>query len=58
VVAGRCEITIAGVRHDLGKGDAIVFMADVPHAYVNPGSDPCWIYLVMTYGNAVSDAAD
>jgi rhodanese-related sulfurtransferase/transcriptional regulator with XRE-family HTH domain len=55
VAAGRCEITITGARHDLAKGDAIVFMADVPHAYVNPGSEPCWIYLVMTYGNAPAE---
>jgi rhodanese-related sulfurtransferase/transcriptional regulator with XRE-family HTH domain len=58
VVTGRCEITIAGERHDLGKGDAIVFMADVPHAYVNPGNEPCWIHLVMTYGNVASDTTD
>ena len=31
------------------KGDTIVFTADKPHAYVNPSSAECWMYLVMTY---------
>jgi len=28
---------------------AIVFTADVPHAYVNISNEDCWMYLVMTY---------
>ena len=49
VTSGRLDLTINGTRHELTKGDAIVFTADVPHSYVNPGNEDCWIYLVMTY---------
>lgn len=49
VTAGRLELHVGGERFDLGKGDAIVFIADVPHSYVNPGGEDCWMYLVMTY---------
>jgi|GEM_PF-94409 len=49
VTAGQLELEIAGQRHELSRGDAIVFVADVPHSYVNPGKEECWMYLVMTY---------
>lgn len=49
VTAGRLVLEIGGERHELVKGDAIAFTADVPHAYVNPGSEECWMNLVMTY---------
>jgi rhodanese-related sulfurtransferase/transcriptional regulator with XRE-family HTH domain len=49
VTAGRLDLEVGGERFELGKGDAIVFTADVAHSYVNPGNDECWIYLVMTY---------
>lgn len=49
VTAGRLELHVGGAQYDLGTGDAILFTADVPHAYVNPGNDECWMYLVMTY---------
>lgn len=49
VTKGRLELVVKGVRHELAEGDAIVFGADVPHAYVNPGNDECWMHLVMTY---------
>jgi len=51
VTAGSLELEVAGQRYELGEGDAIVFGADVPHAYTNPGHDACWMYLVMTYVN-------
>ncbi len=51
VTAGRVEIELDGTRYELRKGDAIVFAADVPHSYVNPGHDEAWMYLVMTYVN-------
>lgn len=38
-----------GETHRLDTGDAIVFEADVPHSYVNVGSNECIMYLVMTY---------
>ena len=49
VTRGQLALEIAGVRHDLAEGDAIVFDADVPHAYINPVSSECWMHLVMTY---------
>lgn len=50
VTAGRLVLELRGERHELGAGDAIVFVADAPHAYVNPASEECWMNLVMTYG--------
>jgi rhodanese-related sulfurtransferase/transcriptional regulator with XRE-family HTH domain len=52
VTAGRLELIVDGHQFELGKGDAIVFAADVPHAYVNQDRDECWMHLVMTYGRA------
>jgi len=49
VTAGRLELEVGSDRYELGKNDAIVFTADVPHSYVNPGSEECVMYLVMTY---------
>lgn len=54
VVAGRLGLLIGDERFDLGKGDAIVFAADVPHVYENSEKDPCWLHLVMTYARAES----
>lgn len=49
----RVEVEREGHRetHELEKGDAIVFEADVPHAYVNAGDRECLMYLVMTYAD-------
>jgi rhodanese-related sulfurtransferase/transcriptional regulator with XRE-family HTH domain len=49
VASGRLELHAGGERYELAKGDAGSFSADVPHAYVNPGNEECWMYLVMTY---------
>jgi quercetin dioxygenase-like cupin family protein len=49
VTSGQLEIEIGGQRHELSRGDAVVFVADVPHSYVNPSKEECWMYLVMTY---------
>lgn len=37
--------------HHLATGDAIVFLADVPHVYANVGESECVMYLVMTYAD-------
>jgi transcriptional regulator with XRE-family HTH domain len=50
VVDGTLEMVIAGNRHRLATGDAILFGADVPHEYWNHGDVPLRMYLVMTYG--------
>jgi transcriptional regulator with XRE-family HTH domain len=49
VTSGRLELTCGTEKWELGKGDAIVFTADKPHSYVNPTSQECWMYLMMTY---------
>lgn len=49
VTQGRLVLELGSDRHELAKGDAIAFTADVPHAYVNPTSEECWMSLVMTY---------
>ena len=49
VTAGCLQLDIGDETFELVKGDAIAFTADVPHAYINPGSEECWMNLVMTY---------
>jgi transcriptional regulator with XRE-family HTH domain len=53
VASGALELTVGQEHHRLGKGDAIVFTADVPHVYENPGAVPTVMYLVMTYAEEV-----
>lgn len=49
VSAGSVEIQAENERFILDAGDAIVFHADVPHAYRNLGERDAVMYLVMTY---------
>jgi transcriptional regulator with XRE-family HTH domain len=50
VVKGAVEIYVEEQRPVvLAEGDAILFEADVPHAYRNLGSTEAVLYLVMTY---------
>lgn len=49
VTSGRLVLEIGKERFELARGDAIEFTADVPHAYVNPAGEECWVCLVMTY---------
>jgi rhodanese-related sulfurtransferase/transcriptional regulator with XRE-family HTH domain len=49
ITRGKLVLEVNGGRHELAEGDVIVFGADVPHAYVNPASEECWMHLVMTY---------
>jgi transcriptional regulator with XRE-family HTH domain len=49
VNAGELEMTVGAERHTLVTGDSILFEADVPHQYRNPGDTECVMYLVMTY---------
>lgn len=51
VNSGKLVIEFSGQRHELNKGDAIVFGADVPHVYFNPANEDCWMHLVMTYAH-------
>jgi mannose-6-phosphate isomerase-like protein (cupin superfamily) len=54
LVQGAVEISVQGSRPvALAQGDAIVFDADVPHAYRNLGPTEAVLYLVMTYVETV-----
>ena len=49
VASGTLELTVESERFHLKEGDAIHFVADVPHEYRNPGLVETSMYLVMTY---------
>ena len=49
VNAGVLEMIVGSEHHALATGDSILFEADVPHSYKNPGDTECVMYLVMTY---------
>ena len=53
VTAGTVEIDVAGDTHRLEAGDSILFEADTPHAYRNPGRIDAVMYLVMTYAEEI-----
>lgn len=53
VTNGTVEIAVAKQRFLLATGDAILFEADVPHSYRNPGDTEAVMYLVMTYAGTV-----
>jgi transcriptional regulator with XRE-family HTH domain len=53
VTAGVVEIEVAGETHRLETGDSIVFEADSPHSYRNPGKTESVMYLVMTYAQEI-----
>ena len=40
-------------KHELKQGDSIIFDADLPHSYENPGEEEALMYLVMTYAERV-----
>lgn len=53
VSKGQLELEVGGERYSLGAGDAILFEADKPHAYRNPGAGETRVFLVMTYAEQV-----
>lgn len=53
VSQGELEVEVDGDVHRLVAGDAIMFTADVPHRYVNAGSEEVVAYLVMSYAHSV-----
>lgn len=52
VQAGALVLQVKGEEHKLSAGDAILFDADAPHVYLNPGKAEAVMYLVMTYTRA------
>jgi quercetin dioxygenase-like cupin family protein len=53
VTRGHLELDVEGAVSRLEAGDAIIFVADVPHRYHNPGAEPVIMYLVMSYAQDV-----
>jgi transcriptional regulator with XRE-family HTH domain len=53
VSRGAVEITVDDKPYRLETGDAILFEADVRHAYRNAGDGDAVMYLVMTYTDAI-----
>jgi len=53
VTSGTIEIEVGGDTHTLEAGDSILFEADTPHAYRNPGKSEAVMYLVMTYAEEI-----
>ena len=53
VTAGAVEIRVGADLHELRVGDALSFAADVPHHYVNQGTEEAVMYLVMTYAEEI-----
>jgi transcriptional regulator with XRE-family HTH domain len=49
VASGSLELTVGAEQQVLSAGDSILFQADVPHIYRNPGKTELVMYLVMTY---------
>ena len=46
-LAGELDYQIAGEHYRLKPGDALLFHADLPHRWRNPGSEPVVFLLVM-----------
>lgn len=46
---GNLEVTAGAAPIALGTGDAVVFRADVPHRYHNPGTGEAVVYMVISY---------
>jgi len=49
VVEGRVRLTVGHRRYELEAGDSVVFAADVPHVYENPGVGTALVHDVLLY---------
>jgi transcriptional regulator with XRE-family HTH domain len=47
VESGELAVTLDGVTHRLGAGDALYYAADCAHAFANPGRVDCVYYTAM-----------
>lgn len=50
VLAGALKLVTAGQSYDLAAGDSVLFAADEPHVYENPGSSEARYHDVIIYG--------
>ncbi len=57
LASGELELTVGDRTTVLGPGDAVLFVADVPHSYRNPGTVEALLYLVMTYAETFRNPA-
>ena len=53
VNAGIVTISVGGSVYELNPGDAMLFAADVAHAYRNVGNTDALMYLVMAYAETL-----
>ncbi len=49
VASGHLELKVGAETFLLGAGDAVNFVADRPHSYINTHAEECWMYLVVNY---------
>lgn len=54
VTSGTLVLGLGERTLELGPGDAVVFQADAPHEYRNPGTVETLMYVVMTYAHRPS----
>lgn len=52
VIEGEIVVRSGAKEARLGPGDAILFRADLPHRYENPGAGPARAHLVMSYARS------
>jgi XRE family transcriptional regulator, regulator of sulfur utilization len=50
VLSGAMRLTVADRTDDLGPGDSVVFDANKPHVYENPGNAEARYHNVIVYG--------
>jgi transcriptional regulator with XRE-family HTH domain len=50
VGTGRLRLVCDGAGHDLERGDAVTFDADLPHHFENPGREEARFYAVVSAG--------
>jgi quercetin dioxygenase-like cupin family protein len=50
VLAGALKLVTGGQAYDVGAGDSVLFAADQPHVYENPGSAEARYHDVILYG--------
>lgn len=49
VLAGALKLTTAGASYELGAGDSVLFAADIPHVYENPGTSEARYHNIIVY---------
>lgn len=49
VYDGNLSVLLPEARYDLGLGDALNFVADMPHTYENWGNSPCTVHMAIFY---------